>query len=97
VLRTLPEPLTFAFTSGFPPYRTLPDPDILASSRLETASSAVRRDAAWMRPIYQSLGLTVASIGGNDATEERRAAYQADIVYLTAGNRNLVSITFATA
>jgi len=43
-----------------------------------------RRDASWMRPIYESLGLTVASIGGNDATEERRAAYRADILYLTA-------------
>jgi preprotein translocase subunit SecA len=43
-----------------------------------------RRDAEWMRPIYESLGLRVASIAGADGRESRRAAYRADVLYLTA-------------
>lgn len=42
------------------------------------------RDAEWMRPIYESLGLGVASISGRSDPGERRAAYRADITYLTA-------------
>jgi len=37
-----------------------------------------------MRPIYESLGLSVASISGASPPAERRNAYRADIVYLTA-------------
>jgi preprotein translocase subunit SecA len=42
-----------------------------------------QRDADWMRPIYEFLGLTVGvSKAGLDA-EEKRAAYAADITYAT--------------
>lgn len=43
-----------------------------------------RRDADWMRGIYERLGLTVASVGQAASTTDRRAAYQADITYATA-------------
>ncbi len=43
-----------------------------------------RRDAEWMRGIYERLGLTVASIGQSSTAEERKAAYAADITYATA-------------
>jgi preprotein translocase subunit SecA len=39
------------------------------------------RDAEWMSPIYQLLGVTVSSIGQASAPAERREAYQADICY----------------
>ena len=42
-----------------------------------------RRDAEWMRPIYEALGLTVGVIVQNLDGEERRAAYAADIIYGT--------------
>ncbi len=41
------------------------------------------RDANWMRPIYEFLGLTVGVVySGQDGTE-KRAAYQSDITYGT--------------
>jgi len=43
-----------------------------------------RRDAEWMRGIYERLGLTVASIDQAASTADRRAAYRADITYATA-------------
>jgi len=43
-----------------------------------------RRDADWMRGIYEWLGLRVAAVGQNTSPEERRAAYRADITYATA-------------
>ncbi len=43
-----------------------------------------RRDAGWMRPIYETLGIPVASIQGSDSAHARKVAYQADIIYLTA-------------
>lgn len=43
-----------------------------------------RRDAAWMRPIYERMGLTVASISQGMSPADRRAAYRADITYATA-------------
>src|SRR5579872_1538018 len=43
-----------------------------------------RRDAAWMGPIYQSLGLTVGCIQQTMTHEERRQAYGCDITYGTA-------------
>ena len=43
-----------------------------------------RRDAEWMGPIYRSLGLTVGFIQEGMNRVERRAAYQADVTYLTA-------------
>lgn len=39
------------------------------------------RDAAWMAPLYRSLGLTVAAIGQHSTTDARREAYRADILY----------------
>jgi len=41
------------------------------------------RDAAWMGPVYEFLGLTVAALSNNMEASERRAAYQADITYGT--------------
>jgi preprotein translocase subunit SecA len=43
-----------------------------------------RRDAEWMRPLYSGLGLSVAWIGERSTREERRAAYLADVTYLSA-------------
>ncbi|GAA1577749.1 accessory Sec system translocase SecA2 [Kribbella sancticallisti] len=40
-----------------------------------------RRDAEWMGPVYQLLGVTVSHIGQASTPEERRAAYQADVCY----------------
>jgi preprotein translocase subunit SecA len=43
-----------------------------------------RRDEAWMRPIFEALGLSSASVSGGDPRSSRRAAYSADILYVTA-------------
>ncbi|AAZ54799.1 accessory Sec system translocase SecA2 [Thermobifida fusca] len=40
-----------------------------------------RRDAEWMRPLYTLLGVEVGWISQESTTEERRAAYAADITY----------------
>src|SRR6478752_2504572 len=42
-----------------------------------------RRDADWMRPIYEGLGLTVGVLQNMQPIEEKRAAYAADITYGT--------------
>ena len=42
-----------------------------------------QRDADWMRPIYEFLGLTVGCIKSNQNPPERKAAYEADITYGT--------------
>src|SRR5688572_477615 len=42
-----------------------------------------QRDAEWMGPVYRFLGLTVGVIKSNQPTEEKRAAYAADITYGT--------------
>ncbi len=44
-----------------------------------------QRDAEWMRPIYEFLGLTVGVIYSNQSIEEKKAAYQSDIIYATNG------------
>ena len=44
-----------------------------------------QRDAEWMRPIYEFLGLTVGVIYSNQSIEEKKAAYQCDIIYATNG------------
>ena len=43
-----------------------------------------RRDAAWMGPVYRQLGLSVASISQGMDRDQRRAAYAADVTYVTA-------------
>jgi preprotein translocase subunit SecA len=43
-----------------------------------------RRDAGWMRPIYQTLGLSVAFVQEGMAAAARRKAYAADVTYVTA-------------
>ncbi len=42
-----------------------------------------QRDADWMRPIYEMLGLTVGVSKAGQTTEDKRAAYVADITYAT--------------
>jgi len=41
------------------------------------------RDAEWMRPIYEFLGLTVGCIKSNQSPPEKKAAYESDITYGT--------------
>jgi preprotein translocase subunit SecA len=43
-----------------------------------------RRDARWMSPIYEFLGLSVGCIQQNMSIEERKRAYVCDITYATA-------------
>ncbi len=43
-----------------------------------------RRDAGWMRPVYQMLGLSVAFVQEGMAPAARRRAYAADVTYITA-------------
>ncbi len=42
-----------------------------------------KRDAAWMAPVYEFLGMTVGVILAGQSVEEKRQAYQADVVYGT--------------
>ena len=42
-----------------------------------------QRDADWMRPLYEFLGLTVGVIKSGQTQEEKHAAYNADITYGT--------------
>ena len=42
-----------------------------------------QRDADWMRPIYEFLGLTVGVSKSGQNQDEKRAAYQSDITYAT--------------
>ena len=41
------------------------------------------RDANWMRPLFEGLGLTVSHVVPNQNFEEKKNAYQADVVYIT--------------
>ncbi|MEI6246748.1 MAG: preprotein translocase subunit SecA, partial [Acidobacteriota bacterium] len=43
-----------------------------------------RRDAEWMRPVYEALGLTVGVVETQMSQPQRRAAYACDITYGTA-------------
>lgn len=43
-----------------------------------------KRDAEWMTPVYQALGLSVGIIQTPDTPDERREAYACDITYGTA-------------
>ena len=40
-----------------------------------------RRDAEWMGPLIEAMGLTVGWITGESTPEERRAAYRCDVTY----------------
>lgn len=42
-----------------------------------------RRDAEWMRPVYEFLGMTVGVIQHSVSDQERKAAYNSDIIYGT--------------
>jgi preprotein translocase subunit SecA len=42
-----------------------------------------RRDAEWMGPVYERLGLSVGSIREGLSTAERHRAYRCDVTYLT--------------
>jgi preprotein translocase subunit SecA len=42
-----------------------------------------RRDAEWMRPIYEALGVTVSAIQEDDDPPERREKYACDVTYGT--------------
>ena len=44
-----------------------------------------QRDADWMRPIYENLGLKVGVIYSNQSFEEKKSAYQCDVIYATNG------------
>ena len=41
------------------------------------------RDAAWMGPLYEFLGLTVGVVRSGQSAEEKKAAYGCDVVYGT--------------
>ena len=43
-----------------------------------------RRDAEWMKPLYEALGMTVGIIQGQQPQDERRKAYACDVTYGTA-------------
>jgi len=42
-----------------------------------------QRDAEWMRPVYEALGMTVGVIMSGQAPAEKRLAYRSDITYGT--------------
>ena len=42
-----------------------------------------QRDAEWMRPIYEFLGLSVGTIYSGQSTEDKIEAYKSDIIYAT--------------
>jgi preprotein translocase subunit SecA len=42
-----------------------------------------RRDATWMGPIYELLGLSVDAVGESSTHDERAAAYACDITYVS--------------
>ena len=41
------------------------------------------RDADWMKPVYEFLGMSVGVIRAGQTKEDKQAAYQCDIVYGT--------------
>lgn len=43
-----------------------------------------QRDAEWIGPLYQFLGLTVGHVGQHSSVADRRKAYRSDITYVTA-------------
>ncbi len=54
-------------------------------AHLATANDYLaQRDADWMRPVYQALGLSVGAVTAETPPQQRAAAYAADITYGTA-------------
>ena len=53
-----------------------------------------QRDAAWMGPLYEFLGLSVGVVRSGQSTEDKKAAYACDVVYGT--NNEFGLITSAT-
>jgi preprotein translocase subunit SecA len=43
-----------------------------------------KRDTLWMKPIYDFLGLSVSTIYSNMSTDEKKRAYESDILYGTS-------------
>lgn len=43
-----------------------------------------KRDAGWMRPLYEFFGLKVRYVESGMSVSDRRAAYECDITYVTA-------------
>src|SRR5690606_8249154 len=43
-----------------------------------------KRDAEWMTPLYEALGMSVGIIQGQQPQDERRKAYACDVTYGTA-------------
>ncbi|GAA1122517.1 accessory Sec system translocase SecA2 [Kribbella jejuensis] len=41
-----------------------------------------KRDAEWMSPVYELLGVTVSHVGQASTPDERREAYQAEVCYV---------------
>ena len=48
-----------------------------------------QRDADWMRPVYELLGLSVGVIYSNQSFEEKKSAYECDVIYATNGELGL--------
>ena len=44
-----------------------------------------KRDAEWMRPVYEFLGLSVGVIHSNQNFEEKKHSYECDVIYATNG------------
>jgi preprotein translocase subunit SecA len=42
-----------------------------------------KRDAEWMKPVYEYLGLTVGVVYSNQDPDEKKQAYASDIIYAT--------------
>src|SRR3954463_15386369 len=50
---------------------------------LTVHDSRARRDAEWMEPVYQLLGLSVGWVTESSTPEQRREAYLADVTYVS--------------
>src|SRR5690348_6855733 len=55
----------------------------LGAHLVTTNDYLAQRDAEWNRPVFESLGMTVAAIEAMQPFEEKKAAYEADITYGT--------------
>ncbi len=55
----------------------------LGAHLVTTNDYLAQRDAEWNRPVFESLGMTVASIESMQPFEDKKAAYEADITYGT--------------